>query len=488
MSKRPSRTSGSSCSVSWEYFGRNSRSEVQRTSTFGSAGGGAMKHTANSRNRSNLGTFFIIWFGQVASTLGTWLTRFALGVWVYQETGSVTQFALITFVTSLPAVLCAPVAGVLVDRWNRRTAMIVADGAAAVCTLALAILFGTGRIEIWHIYVALALSNGFSSLQWPAYSAAVGALVPKEHYGRASGFVQIGEALAQIVAPAAGAGLLVSLGIFAVMLTDLATALIAVGTLIVARIPGPAPDRESGGEKRSFREDAVYGWKFIRERGGLLGLLGIVSTLNFAFVMVQILIIPYVLTFADAAALGAVTSFAFAGAMVGTLAMSAWGGPKRKLDGIIAGLLVLGAAVVVAAVRPSLILVAVCGFLAFSFQQIINGCSQAVWLAKTPQAVQGRVFAIRRMIAWATLPLTSLLAGPLSDRVFEPLLAPGGALSSSVGLLIGVGPGRGTALLIMVLGIVSAGCGVAALMIPAIRRVEERLPDADAARAGEPAA
>ena len=146
-------------------------------------------------------TFLLIWFGQLISLTGTGLTGFALGVWVYQRTGSVTQFALIALATTLPGILFSPIAGALVDRWDRRWAMFLSDAGASVCTLSMCLLLFAGRLQVWEIYIAMSISSTITAFQWPAYSAATTLLVPKEHLGRASGMVQIADAVAQIGSP-----------------------------------------------------------------------------------------------------------------------------------------------------------------------------------------------------------------------------------------------------------------------------------------------
>jgi MFS family permease len=147
-------------------------------------------------------TFVLVWVGQLISLLGTHLTGFALGVWVFQRTGSVTQFALISVCTTLPGIIISPLAGALVDRWERRWAMILSDSGAGLSTLVIALLLLSNHLEIWHIYIATAVGSIFNAFQWPAYTAAITLLVPKRHLGRASGMTQLGEAVALIAAAA----------------------------------------------------------------------------------------------------------------------------------------------------------------------------------------------------------------------------------------------------------------------------------------------
>ena len=163
--------------------------------------------------KNSMRTFLIIWAGQLLSTLGSGMTGFAMGIWVFQKTGSATQFAVIALAATLPAVLISPLAGVLVDRWPRKPVMVVSDAAAALATLAAALLFWTGRLEVWHILIISALGSTLGAFQGPAWSASVTLLVPKEHFGRASGLSQMSQALSGIISPLLAGLLMMAIGV-----------------------------------------------------------------------------------------------------------------------------------------------------------------------------------------------------------------------------------------------------------------------------------
>jgi MFS transporter, DHA3 family, macrolide efflux protein len=421
-------------------------------------------------------TFLVIWFGQVVSRLGSGLTGFALAVWVYQRTGSVTQLALISFSLTLPAVLISPFAGTLVDRWDRRWALILSDSGSGLCTLAIALLVWSGRSEIWLIYLALAVSSVFQSVQWPAFSASTSLLVRKQDLGRANGLAQLGLAIAQVLAPVLGAALLATIHLAGVILVDFLTFAFAILTLALVRVPRPVRAEAARG---SLWHEAGQGWRYLRQRPGLLGLLTLFATTNFSVGMVTVLITPLVLSFATPAVLGPVLSVAGAGMLVGGVAMSAWGGPRRRVVGIFVPLLVQVAALLAGSLRPSAPLIAGAAFVFMLGFPIINACSQAIWQTKVAPDVQGRVFAIRQMVALSAIPLAQLLAGPLSDRVFRPLLVAGGPLAGSVGRVLGVGPARGIALLFMALAMVNLLVLARTWSNPQVRRVDEEIPDAD---------
>jgi MFS family permease len=423
-------------------------------------------------------TFFVIWSGQLVSTIGSGLTGFALGVWIYQETGSVTLFALNMLAFAIPNLLVSPIAGVVVDRYDRRWVMILSDTGAGLATLSIAILYLTGNLQVWNIILATAVNSAFSTFQWPAYSAVTTLLVPKTQLGRAGGMVQIGEAISQLLAPAVAGVLFVTGGLGSVIAIDFATYLFAVLTLLIVRLP--SPERSEAGEegKGTIWQEAIYGWTYISARAGLLGLLLVFAAFNFVSGLIFPLIMPMILDMTSVDMLGYLVSIVGLGMLVGTLVMSAWGGPKRRIHGVLGFLMLSGFFTSLLGISPLLPFLAAAGFGLMFTLPIINGSSQAIWQSKVAPDVQGRVFSVRRMIAMSMTPLAYIVAGPLADNIFKPLLVEGGALADSVGQLIGVGPGRGTGFMFIVIGALSILVAAAGYLSPHVRNVEDELPDA----------
>lgn len=440
---------------------------------------------STSNGQGGMKAFLTIWLGQVVSMLGSGLTGFALGVWVYQRTGSVTKFALIAFFTSLPGLVISPVAGALVDRWDRRRTMILSDCGAGVASFAIALLLWADRLDLWHIYLLMTIASIFNAFQYPAFTASTTLLVPKKQLGRASGLTQMIQ-MAQIIAPLLAALLLSWIDLWGILLVDFGTFLFAMVTLLLVRIPEPERRAEAG--NASLWQETTYVWSYLRERPGLLALLFVFAGTNFTVGMLQSLMTPLVLSFSTATALGTVMTIAGLGILAGSIAMSVWGGPRRRINGIFAALLVQGLILLVGGFRPNLILIGTAAFVMLFMSPVVNGCSQTIWQSKVPPELQGRVFAVRRMVALSSLPVAYFLAGPLADGVFEPLLAPDGALAGSVGRVIGTGEGRGIGFLFMVLGVLMVLGLVAAWGYPRLRRVEDELPDARTDRQPEPTA
>jgi len=428
--------------------------------------------------------FYIVWLGQVVSLIGSGLTSFALGVWVFQRTGSVTQFALIGLFSVLPRILLSPLIGPLVDRWDRRWAMILGDTGAGLSTLTIVLLLYGGRLEIWHIYLLAAVSAAFGTIQWPAYMASTTLLVPKGHLGRANGMSQFGQAASEILAPTLAGALLLTMGLGGIILIDFASFLFAVVTLLLVRFPQPqtaTPAEDKPGEG-SWWNEIAYGWNYITARRGLLGLLIFLATVNFIWGMVGALITPMILGFTSSQVLGVIISVAGAGMLVGSLAMSIWGGPQRRIYGVLNFELLSGGCFVLMGLRPAFWPVALGAFGAHTTIAIIYGSNQAIWQSKVAPEVQGRVFATQQMIARAATPLAFLLAGPLAERLFEPLLATSGPLAATVGGIIGTGAGRGIGLLFILMGVAKIMVSLGAYLNPSIRYVEDELPDVVIAR------
>jgi DHA3 family macrolide efflux protein-like MFS transporter len=379
--------------------------------------------------------------------------------------------------TIVPGIVMSPFAGALVDRWDRRKAMILSDSGAAVSTLVIAVLLATNRLEIYHIYITMAVSSTFSSFQWPAYSAATTLLVPKKHLGRAAGMVQTAEAVAQIVSPAFAGILLVTVKIWGVIFIDFATFLFALSTLLMVKFPRPEVTVEGTAGKGSLLREAGFGWHYITARRGLFSLLIFFAVTNFVFGFANILYVPLLLSFTSPVVLGSLSSIGGVGMLAGGILMSIWGGPKKRIHGILGFSLLSGAMVALGGLRPNVLLLGVVFFTVLFTIPIMNGCSQAIWQVKTAPDVQGRVFAVRRMIAMSVTPLSCIAAGPLADRVFEPLMAVNGPLADSIGEIIGVGPGRGIGLLFIIVGVLTVLITLVSYMYQPLRLVEDELPD-----------
>lgn len=425
-------------------------------------------------------TFILVWLGQVVSLVGSGLTGFTLGIWVYQTTGSTTQFSLIYLCTELPAILIAPLGGAIADRWDRRWLMILSDTGSGLSTSAIAFLLWLGNLKIWHIYLAMAVSSTCQGFQWPAYYATPTLLVAKKHFGRANGMIQLGKAAGQLFSPVLAGILVARIQVRGVVLIDFATFALALFTLVIVRFP--QHQRSNENENKEFKtplwQEISSAWNYLLERPGLIMMLMFFVVTNFTIGLVQVLITPMVLGFTNAEILGRILSLGGSGWLFGAIVMSTWGGPKRKVNGIFGFELLLGLSILVAGLRPSSLLITIAAFTFFFSVPMIIGCANAIRQVKVAPEMQGRVFAMWGALAWSSFPLAYLVAGALAERVFQPLLLEGGLLTNSIGKIVGVGAGRGIGFLFILVGIFIILATIGVYQYSPVRLVEDELPDA----------
>ncbi len=430
--------------------------------------------------------YLIIWVGEVASIVGSALTSFALGVWIYERTDSVSMLTLNMLAYVLPGLIFTPLAGVIADRWNRKWVMVMGDAGVALTTLCVFLLATSSNLRIGYIYILTAVSATFGTLQWPAYAAAIPLIVPKQHLGRASALSQAGQGLGEMLSPMLAGSLYMmdSIGLRGILLIDFATFVFSTIMLLIVPIPRhqpatePETQPEAENHKNSLVEDMRIGWRYIAQRPGLLGLLVYVALLNFLAEFMYPLAQPLLLEIASPDAAGEAMSKMAVGMFIGIAIMMIWGGPKRRIRGILIPGIVSGLVIATAGLQPSLMLVTVAGFGYYTLVPIIQGSDEALWQTKVAAGVQGRVFAIQGVIESSVKPLALLLVGPLADGLFEPALAEHGLLAGSAGKIIGVGPGRGIALFIIILGVLSAAVSLLAYLNPRVRHLEDEVPDA----------
>lgn len=421
--------------------------------------------------------FALILFGQVVSNVGSAMTGFALSVHVYKETRSVDAFVAIILAVFITNAVASPFAGVIVDRIPRKTAMMVGDIGAALATLSLFVVDRTVGLAVWHIVLATAWSTAFASLQWPAFMAATSALVPKEHVARASGIAQMGEALSMIASPFLAAVVLTKFGLASVFIIDFVTFGFAVTAVLFSIIPSPVRDAASTAA-RSVLGEIREGWNYLLQRPGLIGIMQFFMTVNFTVGGVQAIFGPTVMGYHGEKAYGLIATLGGIGMLIGSIAMGAWGGPKRKVEGLLWFGVAVGGFLTLFGLTTSLVLMIVGSVgMMFCFP-FVQACSQSIWMVKVDPEYQGRVFSLRRLAATSLAPLSVWLCGLLATRVFEPAMMPTGGLASTAGRMIGVGEGSGLRLLSVIMGVLTVAAVVLLIRRRLVWNVEADLPDA----------
>jgi len=438
-----------------------------------------------------------VWLGQLVSVAGSGMTRFGLTLWVYEQTGSATALAVVAIFSFAPAIFLSPIAGVIVDRVSRKKVMIASDFAAGLSTMAILILYSTGLLEIWHLWAAGFFASAFESFQFPAYSSAITTMIDKKHYTRANSMLTMVESASLIISPIAAGALYYSAGLNSILLIDIATFVFAVGMLLLVVIPNPPETTVGRASRGSLLKESAFGFRYIRSKPSLLGLLLVFFSTNLTFGLAMILLAPMILarTGSNELILAATMTIFGVGGVVGGLVVAAWGGFKKRIHGVLLGQVFAGLfGFIILGVGQSLTMWAVGAFLLMFIMPLINGSSQAIWQSKVQPDVQGKVFATRRLIAQTSAPVAMILGGRLADVVFEPAMAPGGTLAPIFGPLVGTGPGAGMGLIFVFAGILGVLVALTGYVVPLVRQVETRLPDYDAATntsveaANEPAA
>lgn len=429
---------------------------------------------------SGMKAFLIIWIGQCISYIGTGMTRFAMTVWAYQVTGSAEALAMVGFFSFVPIMLMTPFAGALTDRWDRKTVIILSDVGAALATGIVAVLFFTDMLQVWHLMVAGAVGGLFEAFQWPALSASITNMVNKKNYTRANGLLSLADSTSRIAAPLLAGVLIAVTGLGSILIVDIITCAIAVGTLLLVHIAKPSGMESAPATFGNLLRDAAFGFVYIWRRGSLLAMALAFFFVNFFNDLSWILIAPMLLTrTGDSAALAIVQSAVGVGGIIGGIVLSTWGGSKRRIDAMLIGFMLSGLfGTALMGLGRSLPVWMAAGFFIMFFMPIVGGSSQAIWQSKVEPALQGRVFAARRVTAQVSAPLGMVLGGVLADRIFEPMMQDAGSLGARLfAPLVGTDPGAGMAILFVAAGLAAALVGVIGYFVPVLRDVEKILPD-----------
>lgn len=365
------------------------------------------------------GRFFTIWIGQQFSWIGSSLAQFALVWWITQTTGSATILAIGVLISVLPGVALGPFVGALVDRWSRRRVMIVADGVVALASLVLVLLFWSGTIRIWHVYVVMLVRAIGNTFHWPAMTASTPLMVPQQHLSRVAGLNQAMGGAVGIISPPLGALLLSLLPLHQIMAIDVITAALAITPLLF--IPIPQPQRTLGRAKPTLWADMREGFRYVWSWPGLLAVCLLAMVLNF-LINPPMSLMPILVTRhlgGDPLRLAWMNSSWGVGLVVGGLALGAWGGFRRRIATMLLGIIGTGIGVVLVGLTPAFFFaLALIGlFFGAVMNALCNGSAFAVLQQVIAPEMQGRVLTVVSSLCGAMTPLSMAIAGPLADAV-----------------------------------------------------------------------
>ncbi|MFE6771404.1 amino acid adenylation domain-containing protein [Streptomyces fimicarius] len=443
---------------------------LEETEEVGQAG-----QVADAGPPPGMGRFLAVAFGQLLSITGSALTEFALPVWIYMETGSMGKYALYAVIGMLPGILVGPLAGAVVDRLDRRRVMLTSDVVAGSTQAALLTLLLSGNLASWHIYVLLGVLSVALTFQRLAYASSVPQLVPKQYLGHANGITQMAFGFAQFIVPLAAVALMAGIGLKGILILDVVSYTIAIGVLSFVKFPKTLPWTRRESLVAEIKHGFAHSW---RNRGFRAMLLWF-AALNIFLSPLFLLVTPLVLSFDSLEAVARISVAGGAGAILGGIAMGFWGGPKRnRMRGMLglAGLLAVACALV--GVRADLWIIGVGAFGMSCALSMVNGVYTTIVQIKVPQRFHGRVFALNTLVAWSTLPIGHGIIAPVGSSVFGPMFEDGGSLTSTVGALIGTGPGRGIGFMYLLFGAAMLALVVIGLRLPVLARFDLDVPDA----------
>ncbi len=417
-------------------------------------------------------TFLIIWLGQFISLIGSSLTSFSLGIWVYQKTGSVLHLSLLSLLIFLPKIIFAPLNGVIVDRFNRRWLMIISDTGAGFSTLLIAFFLLLNNLQIWHIYIAIFISSTFSAFQIPAYTAILTQILQKNQFSRAISMIQLGESISRTIAPILGGILLTTIKIQGIIWLDFFSFIFSVVTLLSIPFSNQNTGDDTQVKKTNIKEDIAEGFKYLKVRSGLIALLVFLSVTNFMLAVVEILFTPLMLSFLSPQTMGIILSVGSVGMILSSLIISILGRLGNGINNIFRFMLILGMSFIVIGYSSSIPMVTFAIFLAFFSYYIIEIVIQLIFQKKVPLHIQGRIFAIKQGITFFFIPLAYLIAGILADWI-ENIINSHKFLLINIEKLIDADSAYGIRLLFMIMGIIIIIFNLIIYQYPCFRLVEQ---------------
>ncbi|WP_240321284.1 MFS transporter [Paenibacillus sp. O199] len=419
----------------------------------------------------SFGKFLMVWFGQLISTMGIGMTAFSLGVYAFEKTHMATAVALITLFTFLPNILLRPIGGVLADRFDRRMMMVIGDLGSAGGLVFIWIMILIGNIELWYLYVGVTFSSVFSAIQSPAYKASATDLLDKDQYSKGSGLMQLAESSKFLFSPIL-AGILLSITTIEVILViNMLTYMVAILAVLVIRKSIKAA--RSDDERKPWLVELNDGWIEVTTNKGVLLLVIIISIITFYLGFLETLIGPMILSFSDSRMLGTFLSVSAIGMLISSLCISMFTMSKKYSKILVLGLVMSGISFSLLGFSTNIFIIIFAGFLFLASLPFINMSADVLVRNNISNEKQGRVWGIIGILSQLGFIVSYSLAGFLADRVFNPLLVEGGALASTVGSYIGVGPGRGIALLFIIAGVFVIVIAVITSQLKSIKGLEK---------------
>ena len=406
-----------------------------------------MKH--KPKNLSS--KFLIIWFGQFISMIGSGLTMFSLGVYVYQQTHAVSSYTFILLCVFIPPFILKPFGGILADRHDRRLMMLVGDLGATLGLLFIFFIMLRGDIQLWQIYLGIAISSTFSAFQEPAYKALVTDFIPKDQYAKASGLMQLAGSAQYLISPFLAGILLTLIDIKFIFMIDISTFLIASVIIIWTRRTSGKTKTEQA--KQNFIDDFKEGIQEFSKNKGVVYLVVTTMLVLFFVGLFQSLFIPMLLSLTGPKTAGITQSICASGMLIGSLFIGLFGSKSKHVKVLSISLFLTGLFFANIGLSTSIIFITLAGFIFFATLPFVNTSIEVLIRKNIDNKKQGRVWSIISTITYLGSIVAFVVAGFLADKVFNPLLEVNGKLAGIVGSIIGIGESRGIGLMLIVSGV-----------------------------------
>lgn len=412
--------------------------------------------------------FLVIWMGELISNIGTGMTAFGLGVYVWQLTKSALDVAMVEMAALLPMILFSPAAGVLADRFDRRLLMIIGDCVSGLGLVLLLVLMNTGNIQVWQICLCVGFSSAFASLLDPAYKATLTDLLSEDEYAKASGMVGIASSSKFLISPIIGGLILAFYSMELIIIIDILTLAVTVSTILFVRKSLSVKPLEK--KDLDFFKDLKEGWQIIVESKGVMLLIVLVSVLMFYMGIIQVLSKPMILSFASEKTTGILQTVVACGMMVSSILIGTGIIKRNFVKVMVVSFIVSGITMAGFGATTSIPVIIISGFLFFASLPFATTCIDVLIRKSIDNEKQGRAWGLISLISQIGFVVAYVIAGVLADYVFNPALVEGGVLANTVGKIIGTGETRGIGFLIILSGV---GLIITALFVSKSKGIRE---------------
>mgnify|MGYP001690116743 FL=1 len=418
--------------------------------------------------------FYKLWLGELISNIGSGMTAFALSVYVYEKTGSVSYVSLITLLSFMPSIILSPIGGLLADRYDRRLLMIIGDLFSGLGLIYILWSIQAGEKSIVPIFIGITFSSIFTSLLEPSYRATLTDILEEENYAKASGLIQVVGSAKYLISPVI-AGIVLSVAdIRVILLLDILT---FITTCLMIFLVRKSMNSETQNYKKDSFKGLLEGLFIIKENRGVYFLVIIMFFVCFFMGFIQILIRPMILALSNVKTAGMMESICAVGLLIGSLWIGIAGIKKNYSKILAVACFFCGIFMSMTGVNENLAIIGISTFLFFSTLPFMNSCADVLVRVSIPNELQGRVWGLISLITQMGTVAAYIISGVMADYVFEPMFNKNGILVKNIGIIIGTGKGRGIGFMLILSGM---GMLIMAIVIwknREIREVSEKCVD-----------